>query len=180
MSEQHPPQQPYGQQPYGQQPPPGYGYPPPKKSHTLRNVLLILGAVFILGLGGCLAIVGLAANEVDEAIQESENETGGRANPVEIKVGEAFNVRDFDYAAGWTVGKDFVGDIQIKKLKVTNNRDDRDSLFAEIKFWKGAEILGTADCSTEPIEVGTTVTASCTSADDLPKSYDKITINDSF
>ncbi|HTW15125.1 MAG TPA: hypothetical protein VMF51_08345 [Nocardioides sp.] len=176
MSEQHPP---VAQPPYGQQPPPGY-YPPPKKKHTARNILIAMGVLFVVFVGGCFAVVGLAANEVSDAIEESENETGGRANPVEITPGEAFSVRGFDYAAGWTVGADALGDIQVEKLKVTNNRDDRDSALVEIKFWKGQEILGMTSCTTELIEVGTTVALSCLSGDDMPKRYNRVTINDTF
>lgn len=184
MSQQPPPPS-YPQQPgEGQSYPPPGGYyqpgPPPKKKHTLRNVLLILVLLFVLVVGGCLALVGTAANEIDKAIKEGENEAGGRANPVKIVPGEAFEVRGFDYSRGWTIGKDMLGDVEIKKLKVTNNRDDRDSALVEIKLWRGTEVLATSDCSTEPIEVGTTVSLSCFSADKMPAKYDKITINDSF
>ncbi|QBR91403.1 hypothetical protein [Nocardioides euryhalodurans] len=167
-------------QPHPQQ---GYGYqqaPPPKKKHTVRNVLLILAAVFVLFVGGCLAIVGTAANEVSKAIERGENEAGGRSNPVTITEGEAFEVRGFEYAAGWRVGKDAMGYINVSKLKVTNNRESSDSALVEIKFWKGSEVLALTDCTTEPIEVGTTTQVDCLAADKLPRSYDKITINDTF
>lgn len=169
---QQPPQQPY--------PPQGYAPPPQKKSHTLRNVLLVLAVLFVLVIGGCFALIGGVANEVDKAIKEDANKSGGTDNPMTIKEGEAFEVDGFKYAAGWTVNKDAIGGIDIKGLKVTNERDDKDSALVEIKFWKGSEVLGLADCTTEPIGVDTTVTLNCFSGDKLPKSYDKITINDSF
>ena len=65
-------------------------------------------------------------------------------------------------------------------LKVTNNRSDKDSALVEIKVWKGTEVVALADCSTDPIDVGTTVKVSCTSTDKLPNNFDKITINDTF
>jgi hypothetical protein len=193
--ENQPPQQPA--QPYGQQqpyqqavpgqpyPPQAYYAPPPpqKQSHTLRNVLLVIGVLMLLGIGGCVAITAAFVNEVDNAIDESiesDKIPGRRDNPLTIEEGEGFEVDGFDYAAGWSVGKDFVGDIEIKGLKVTNNRDDRDSALVEIKFWKGDEILGLADCTTEPIDLETTTKLGCISVDKLPKTYDKITINDSF
>ena len=41
-------------------------------------------------------------------------------------------------------------------------------------------MLALSDCTSEPIDPGTTVTLTCFSGDKLPKSYDRITINDSF
>lgn len=172
-------------QPYPpQQYPEGYNYPPPpKKKNTLRNVLLGIIAVSVLFIGGCLAVLGMAANEVGKSINESieaDQEPGGPDNPLAIEPGKAFEVSGFNYAPGWKVGRDAFGDVKITRLKVTNNRDDKDSALVEIKFWKGNEVRALADCTTEPIAPGTTVTLGCLSADKLPKSYDKVTINDTF
>lgn len=179
MSDQHPPPPNYGQQ-YPQ------GYPPQqpqKKSHTLRNVLLVIGALFVLSIGGCLAVVGLGVNAVDDAIEESEaedREPGGPDNPLDITVGDAFSVNDFDYDAGWSVGADFVDDVDIKQLKVTNTGDQADEVIVEIKFWQDNEVLALADCSSDQIDPGTKVTVNCFSTDDLPKNYNRVTINETF
>lgn len=162
-------------QPYGQPQPPA-----PKKSHTVRNVLLALVLLFVLFVGGCLALVGTAANQVSKSIEKSDNALGGPKNPMTITVGKAFEVQGFKYAAGWTVSKDFAGDVNVKGLKVTNGRDHQDSALVEIKFWKGSEVLALADCTTEPVAPKTTTSLSCISGDRLPKKYDKVTINDSF
>ena len=104
----------------------------------------------------------------------------GHRQPADDQQGKAFEVDGFKYAAGWSIGKDALGDLDVKGLKVTNNRDDKDSALVEIKLWKGTEVVALTDCTTEPIGVGTTVSLSCLSADRLPKGYDKITINDTF
>lgn len=166
-------------QPYVQQPT-QYTPPPAKKSHTVRNVLLGVTLLLVLVIGGCLALIGGVANEVDKAIKEDANKDGGTDNPMPIKEGEAFEVDGFKYAAGWSANKDGLGDVEIKGLKVTNERDSKDSAFVEIKFWKGTEVLALVDCSTQPIATGTTVTLNCFSGDDMPKAYDKVTINDSY
>ena len=153
---------------------------PPKKKHTVRNVLLAFFAIGVLGIGGCMALVIGGANEISKSIEEDANKPGGTDNPMPITEGKAFEVDGFNYAAGWSLGKDALGDVDIKGLKVTNNRDTSDSAIVEIKLWKGTEVLSLVDCSTEPIDVGTTVTLSCISTDKLPKGYDKITISDSF
>jgi hypothetical protein len=154
--------------------------PRPKKKHTVRNVLLIITALLILVVGGCVALIGGAANEVSKNIKKDANKPGGTNNPLTIVPGRAFAVDNFNYAAGWRVSKDALGDLDITGLKVTNNRSSKDSALVEIKFWRATEVIGLADCTTEPIGVGTTVTLSCSSTDKLPASYSKITINDSF
>lgn len=159
---------------------PNPNLPKPKKKHTVRNVILISIVVFIALVGGCMALIGGAANEVSKSIEEDANKPGGTNNPLTISPGKPFEVDGFNYAAGWKVTKNAFGDAEIKGLKVTNNRDDRDSSLVEIKFWKGSEVLALVDCTTEPIGVGTTVRLGCVSGDKLPARYDKITINDSF
>lgn len=156
---------------------------PAKKSHTVRNVLLILIAVFVLFVGGCLALVGGAANEVSKSIDKEvakDSEPGGPDNPLTIEEGKKFSVSGFDYAAGWKISDDGLGSVDVKGLKVTNNRESKDSALVEIKLMQGSEVLALADCTTEPVAVGQTTTLSCLSGDDLPTSYDRITINDSF
>lgn len=153
---------------------------PQKKSHTVRNVLLGIVLLMVLVVGGCLALVGTAANEVGKAIEENDNRAGGANNPMAIEEGKAFDVAGFNYADGWKVAKEFGGYATVKQLKVTNNREDRDSALVEIKFWKGSEVLALVDCTTEPIAPDTTVSLSCMSGDKLPKAYDKVTINDTF
>ncbi|NMN94747.1 hypothetical protein [Antrihabitans stalactiti] len=159
---------------------PNPSLPKPKKKHTVRNVLIGVIIGFILLVGGCFALVGGVANEISNDIKDDAEKPGGTNNPLTIVAGRGFEVDGFKYADGWTLGAGALGDIEIGGLKVTNNRDKRDSSLVEIKLWSGTEVLGKADCTTEPINVGTTVTLNCFSGDDLPANYDKVTINDSF
>lgn len=173
--------QPYGQPTYGQMP---YGYAqPPKQSHTLRNVLLILGLVFILFAGGCVALVGLAANEVDNAIEDIEandDAPGGVDNPLEITEGEGFDVYGFEYQDGWIVSDDPVGGLTVENLKFENQRDSADSAVVDITFLAGNEVVAQLDCSSSTAAVGQVVSLTCYSGDELPTAYDKITISDSY
>jgi hypothetical protein len=156
---------------------------PAKRSHTLRNVLLVLLGLAILGVGGCAAFLAVAANEVTEAVESAEAADalpGGVDNPLTIVEGQAFEVSGFHYAPGWIVTADRSGDVGIEELKVTNGRSEKDSAIVEIKLWSGNEVLALANCSTEPIAVGTTTALDCFSADPLPPEYDRITINDTF
>lgn len=62
--QQHPNQQP-------PVPPAGWQPPQPKKKHTIRNVFLVLTAVALLGIGGCVAFAGGVANEIDKQSNET-------------------------------------------------------------------------------------------------------------
>jgi hypothetical protein len=153
---------------------------PVKKKHTVRNVLLSLMLVGILLVGGCFALVGMGVDAADKAIKKDANKPGGTDHPMTVVVGKPFQVDGFKYAAGWAVHNDALGDLDIKGLKVTNDRSSKDSALVEVKFWRGKEVVALADCTSNPIDVGTTVALSCLSTDKLPKSYDKVTINDTF
>jgi hypothetical protein len=155
---------------------------PEKKSHTLRNVLLVVLALVVLSFAGCVALLGSAVNEADKAIKNSEakdEEPGGPENPLTIEEGKAFEVSGFKYKAGWRVVDDF-GTVGVERLRVTNDRDTKDSAIVEIKFLRGDEVVALADCTTEQIPVGQTTKVDCASGDELPKRYDRITINDTF
>ena len=53
--------QPQAQPPPGWQPP-----PPPQKKHTARNVILVLTGLAVLGLVGCVALLGGIGNEIEK------------------------------------------------------------------------------------------------------------------
>ncbi len=170
------PQGPYPQQPYGAP----YGQPyPAKQSHTLRNVLLIVGLVLVLFFGGCLAAGGLLVGGMSSSIEQDATKAGGTDNPLEITEGQPFEVDGFEYAGGWRLTDGFAG-MDVKGLKVTNNRDDVDGAIVEIRVYRGEEQVALADCTTDQLRVGTSATVTCFSADRLPRDYDQITINDTF
>ncbi|WP_280371201.1 MmpS family transport accessory protein [Nocardia wallacei] len=51
--------------------PPQHAPPPPQRPRKRRVWPWVLLGVFILAVGGCVALVGTAANEVDKAIESS-------------------------------------------------------------------------------------------------------------
>lgn len=166
-------QQPYGQQPY-QQP---YGQQPPKKSN--KTLWIILGVIFglmILVCGGCLAVGGMFANEVDKAIEEeAEND-----EPTEIEVGQAFEHDDYVADEGWTISKDSLGDFAIENLKITNDSDDSRSAWLDITVYKGNELLGTIDCTSNELQPGDATVLDCTSLDKFSENYDTVKIADAI
>ena len=156
----------YGQPAYGQ---PTYGQPQPyltqpvKQSHTARNILIVFAVLFLLFVGGCIAVVAVVGNKVNDAV--NDDTLGGPNNPLTITEGQAFEVDGFEYADGWTSPTTPVsGPVQIENLKVTNHRGKADRLFVEIKLLNGSEIVATATCTAgdfDKIPEDTTVTVDC-------------------
>jgi hypothetical protein len=173
-------QQTYGQPTYGQ--PQQYGGQPVKQSHTGRNILIVFGVLFLLFVGGCIAVVAVVGDKVNDAV--NDDTLGGPNNPLTITEGKAFEVNGFEYADGWSIAPDATNTtITVSDLKVTNNRGKADRLFAEIKLLSGNEVVATVNCDSggiDKIAEGVTITVNCYSSDSMPASYDKLTIQDAF
>ena len=173
----------YGQPAHGQ---PVYGQPqyvaqPVEKSHTARNILIVFGVLFLLFVGGCVALVAYGGKKLNDAV--NDDSVGGPNNPLTITEGQAFDVRGFEYADGWDiVDAPVSGLFQIENLKVTNKRGKADRLAVHIKLLSGSEVVAETYCvaggGVEKIAEDTTVTVECSSGDTLPTAYDRITIND--
>jgi len=172
--------QPTMQQPVYGSPQTYYPTEPPKQSHTGRNILIVIGVLFLLLVGGCVAAGVLITNKVNDVV--NDDSPGGPNNPITIEPGEAFEVRDFDYAAGWSVEADASGVMAVKNLKVTNNRDEASRAIVDIKLYLNNEVLASANCNNgvDKIPEGVTVTLTCTSTATMPADYDKVTINDTI
>lgn len=173
-------QVPYGQPFLGQ---PQYGLAqPPEKSNLARNILIVFGVIFLLFVGGCVALVAVVGSQVNDAV--NDDTPGGPNNPLTIVEGQPFEVDGFEYAAGWDiVDAPLGGLLEIQNLQVTNHRGEADRLFATITLLDGGTVVATASCvggDLEKIAEDTTVTVECSSADELPTAYDQITIKDSI
>ncbi len=168
----------YAQPAYGQPQP--YQTQPVKQSHTARNILIAFGIIFLVLVGGCIAVVAVVGNEVSDTLNDDSE--GGPNNPKAITEGEAFEVNGFEYADGWSiVGEPVSQTWHVDGLKVTNNRGKADRLLVEIKLLNGNEVLATATCGDfEKIAEDITITVGCVSGDPLPEAYDKITIQDAL
>jgi len=168
----------YGQPTYGQPQP--YAAPPAQKSHLARNILIAFGVLFLLFVGGCVAIVAVVGKEVNDIA--NDDTPGGPNNPLTITEGQAFEVDGFEYADGWDiVDAPVSGLLEIENLKVTNHRGKADRLWVTISLQNGSEVVATTTCVAsdgEKVAKDTTVTVDCSSGDTLPAAYDRITIKD--
>jgi hypothetical protein len=169
----------YAQPTYGQPQP--YLTQPVEKSHTARNILIVFAVLFLLFVGGCIAVVAIVGGKVNDAV--NDDSVGGPNNPLTITEGKAFEVNGFEYADGWTiVGEPVSQTWHVDNLKVTNNRGKADRLDVKLTLLNGSEVVATSFCTVgdgiDKIPEDITVTVECVSSDPLPQAYDKITIND--
>jgi hypothetical protein len=175
------PQPAYGQPPYGAPQP--YAVQPVQQSHTARNILIVFAVIFVLFVGGCFAVLAVVGHQVNQAV--NDDTPGGPNNPLTITEGKGFEVDGFEYADGWTITQEPVGQTwSIDNLEVTNHRGKPDRLDVEIKLLltTSNEVVATTFCTVgdvlAKIPEDATATVVCTSSDPLPDAYDKITIQD--
>lgn len=171
---QQPPYPPQGQQGYYQ---PG---PPPKKKHTVRNVLLVLVLLFILFVAGCIALVGKAANDVSKSIDKSL----ANDKPTTVSMGKAFTHDGYQIKAGWSLGKEkYTGDAIIRGLTVTNTQKSDSSgrtALLTFRFYKGKQNLAEVQCTGKELQKGESGTMDCSSTDKYPTGYDTVKVADMF
>jgi hypothetical protein len=174
----------YGGQPppqqYGGQPPPQQygGQPPPRKRRKWPIVLGILALLVILGIAGCVALVGGAAKSIDDSLTEAEE----RAAPREVTEGTAFTVGSHETLAGWKVKKDTsLGDAHFNVTgKVKNTSDKTSTAFIHFKFLTSSgEVLGNVQCNSSDLEPGQTEALNCIPDGKFGK-YVKITAEATF
>lgn len=186
----------YGQVPPGQPPagypPQGYGqspagYPvqPQQKSHVLRNVLIILAAVLVLGCGGCFAIVGLGLHQANKVITKAEQNAtrpGGPQNPITVQQGRPFTLNSMDFHQGWRVVGSGPAGSTIENLKVTHHRrgDQHVMELVTFTFYRHGRELASATCAAGPLNYGQTASLDCTPTGQVLKHYDRITVHDTL
>jgi hypothetical protein len=154
--------------------PPHTQMQPPKKKHTARNVILIILGVCVLGIGGCVAFIGTAANEVGKSIDVAAKKNA----PRDVKAGAAFELGKHQTLAGWTVKND--GGMFAVAGKAKNTSDGTSTAFLHFKFLTAAgEVLGNVQCNSSDLEPGQTEALNCIPDGKFGK-YAKITAEATF
>ncbi|GAA0940018.1 hypothetical protein GCM10009554_30340 [Kribbella koreensis] len=147
---------------------------PPKKKHTARNVFIVIGVLFLLGVGGCFAIVGSVGNSVSKSIDEDASKNAPRP----VTVGTAFTLGKHETLAGWTV-KNESGMFTVTG-KVKNTSKATSSAFLHLKFLTATgEVLGNVGCNSADLEPGQTQVLNCIPDGKFGK-YTKITAEATF
>ena len=164
MSQQYP------QQPHAQFQP----QLPPTKKHTVRNVLLILLVLSVVGIGGCMAVINSVGTQVSKSIDENEKQTA----PRDVKPGTAFTIGKHQTLAGWKV-TNAAGMFSVVG-KVKNVSDATSTSFIHFKFLTaGGEVLGNVQCNSSDLEPGQTETLNCVPDGKFGK-YTKVTAEGTF
>ena len=149
-------QQPYqgqGQpgQPYPGQPYPGYGVPPqePKKRKKWPWVLLALVVLFLVFVGGCVALIGGAAESIDEesdrVVTVTYEITGdGPVGSAIYTTGDMNTSSDNDVALPWKKDVEITGFVKVVTLTASNGIDSTGTIKCTIR--QGAKVIseGTA------------------------------------
>jgi hypothetical protein len=89
---------------------------PPKKKHTLRNVLLVILLLFVLAIGGCMALIAGAANEVDKASK--------RSHEVTYLIGGTTKKADLTYTTDGGTSTEQTNGVKVPWKKVLNIKGD--------------------------------------------------------
>ncbi|MEP9393130.1 MULTISPECIES: hypothetical protein [Gordonia] len=159
--------QPYGGgQPYPQQPYAGQGYPPPqppKKRKIWPWILLAVVIVIIAFVGGCVALIGGAAesidNESNRTVTVTYEVTGeGQASSVTYTTNDVNVSQDTNAALPWTKDVQISGLGKFVSLTATNDFDASGSITCTIK--QGEKVISTNTSS------GPAATASCSGTAD--------------
>jgi hypothetical protein len=130
-------------------------------------VLLVILAVMLTGIVGCVALVGTAGKAINEASTEasqSQQVEDDRNAPREVTPGKAFTVGKHKTLAGWKVEQDTsLGDATFNVTgKVKNISDATSTAFIHFKFIaESGEVLGNVQCNSADLEPGQTQTLNC-------------------
>lgn len=159
----------FAQQPHAQ-------IQPPKKKHTVRNVILGILAIGVLAVGGCTAMLVKGADEVGKSIEAD----AGKNAPINVTPGTAFTRGKHETLAGWKVSKDAaLGGFTVVG-KVKNTSDSTSTAFLHFKFLDAkGEVLGNVQCSSSDLEPGQTQSLNCV-PDGTYTKWAKITAEASF
>jgi hypothetical protein len=170
-----------GQPPMGQPPQHTYAPQPPKKKHTVRNVLLILVLLLVLAIGGCMALLGTAANEASKELdKEAQND-----KPTAVAEGTAFEHDGYAIAKGWKVAPEQFGGTTVKGLTVTLKDDQgisgggRTALLT-FRLYDGSNVAGEIECSSNEMQEGESSQIDCIGTTKTVKSWDTIKVADAF
>ncbi|MGC5258264.1 hypothetical protein ACPXCG_18120 [Gordonia sp. DT218] len=130
-------QYPQGQPYPGQYPPPGYP-PPPKKRKKWPWILLALVVVFLVVVGGCVALVGGAIDSVDEESERTVTVTyeitgDGPTASATYSTGNMDQAQDTDVPVPWTKEVQITGLGKVVTLLASNGIDGSGAIRCRIR-----------------------------------------------
>jgi hypothetical protein len=101
-----------------------------------------------------------------------------RSEPCEVKVGSAFKLGSHTGLAGWKIKDSGFGMTVVGKAKNTN--DKTSTMFINVKFLKGDEVVANVMCNTGDLEPGQSETMNCIPDGTYTKKFTKVTAEATF
>jgi hypothetical protein len=143
----------------------------------------------LLGIVGCVAILGSAGKALQEGVTEVSTDAAAsqpaernRNAPRQVRPGKAFTVGKHTTLAGWKVEKDTsLGETLFSVTgKVKNVSDTTSTAFIHFKFINASgEVLGNVQCNSADLEPGQTEALNCI-PDGKYRGYKKVTAEATF
>lgn len=101
-----------------------------------------------------------------------------RNAPCTVTVGKPFELGKHTVLSGWKTVDEY-GTLSITG-KAKNTSGETSTMFIDVKFLKGDDVLAVVSCSTNELEPGQTQALSCFGTDNFTKKYDRVTAEASF
>lgn len=121
---------------------------------TVMKIALGVVLAFVLLIGGCMALIGGAANEIDKSIKE---DTAAAMSDVKLTDCGGYDVLDGPKA----------------KVQIKNSGDAVQDYYVEVTFYdKDENTLGTGNASIENLKPGKTWKGDVTSLDQVKPHVD--------
>jgi hypothetical protein len=215
------PQPPQGQPPAGHPPAQGQFPQPPKKNHTGRTALIVIGAVFALIMVISIAANGGKSPKADQqgtpagvvaapavktsapaskpaasakpSVQPSAQakptapakpagpacaDQDDRNEPCVVLVGRAFQLGEHTVLAGWKIQDSGFGMTIVGKAR--NTGDKSSTMFINVKFLRGDEVMANVMCNTSELAPGQSEAMNCIADGTYTKKFDKVTAEAAF
>lgn len=135
----------------------------------------ILAVISLIGVFASQAFYSAVLDDVSDSLDKADD-----TQEVTVTEGKAFTQHDWDVAAGWKVTKDSLGDLKISGVTVTNMKNEKRGPWIEFKLWQGKKVLASASCLDDDLAKGESKDLDCGGTDKMPKTWDKITVEDAI
>ena len=145
---------------------------------------MIILAVMLVGIVGCIAVIGSTGKGIDDGSAEasaeapqSQQAVEGKNASREVKPGKAFTIGSHKTLAGWAVKQDTrLGGAHFNVTgKIKNISEDKSTAFIQFKFMDSSgEVLGNVQCNSADLEPGQTQALNCI-PDGKHGKYKKVT-----
>jgi hypothetical protein len=159
----------YGPPPQGYGPPQGqWGPPPPpKKKHTVRNVILgIIGAIIVI------AIISSAASSSSKSDSTTAKKETSNTDTGKSDKGTKSTTDHSEDAVIMSCTKDSSTGLPTAKVKVTNNSSKSSNYIVTVSFNNGSEQIDTGIAAINNLNPGSSNTQEATSLKtDSPSSF---------